>query len=169
MPEGAVRKRTYPLKAYRGIVHLLMLIFPLLLLLFCRCHEAASTHDPPAPSGSTTPFAVIKDETLFVEISSTPKDRTLGLMFRDTLPEMTGMLFIFEFEARHSFWMKNTTIPLSIAFINSNHTIVDIQDMAPLSLKEHTPRFPCLFALEVNQHWFKKHGIGIGDSVQVHF
>lgn len=144
------------------------LILAAALIARCTPKGPREENSNPVP-GTSEPFVVIGNETLLVEISVTPKERARGLMFRDSLPENSGMFFIFEFEARHTFWMKNTTIPLSIAFINSSHTIVDIKDMVPLSLEGCAPRFPCLYALEVNQQWFKKHGIRIGDSVQVHF
>lgn len=169
MPEEPDRETVYYLKPYRWTRVVFLAILLLFLLFSCRRGGPVPSEDNPSRSGSTSPFVVVDHETLSVEISSTTKDRTMGLMFRDSLPERSGMFFIFEFEARHTFWMKNTTIPLSIAFINSNYIIVDIQDMEPLSLKECSPRFPCLFALEVNRHWFKKHGINVGDSVQVHF
>jgi uncharacterized membrane protein (UPF0127 family) len=149
------------------IITLAILLIP--LLLSCKTEKAPTPQRKPLLSRQSPPFVVINDETLFVKISSTPKERALGLMFRDSLPEKNGMLFIFEFEAKHTFWMKNTKIPLSIAFINSKYTVIDIQDMVPLSQEEHAPRFPCLFALETNQHWFKKHGIRVGDSVELHF
>lgn len=144
------------------------LILAVALTIQCTSKAPRGENNKPVP-GTSEPFVVINNETLFVEISATPKERTRGLMFRDSLPENNGMFFIFEFEARHAFWMKNTAIPLSIAFINSKYTIVDIKDMVPLSLEGCAPRFPCLYALEVNQQWFRKHGIRIGDSVHVHF
>ena len=139
------------------------------LLLSCKTEKSPAQQNCPPPHKQSTPYVVINNETLSVEIRSTPKERARGLMFRDSLPDRNGMFFIFEFEAKHVFWMKNTTIPLSIAFINSKFTIIDIQDMTPLSMEGHIPRFPCLYALEVNQHWFSKREVRIGDTVQVRF
>jgi len=90
-------------------------------------------------------------------------------MFREKLDENRGMLFIFENEKLLLFWMRNTKVPLSIAFINSKEIIVDIQDMEPMTETEHRSRFPAIYALEVNQGWFKKHNVRIGDTVSLHF
>jgi hypothetical protein len=68
-----------------------------------------------------------------------------------------------------SFWMKNTRIPLSIAFIDQQGRIVDIQDMEPFSLRTRVSARPAQYALEVNQGWFKKNGIDVGDSVHLPF
>lgn len=90
-------------------------------------------------------------------------------MFREKLDENRGMLFIFENERLLLFWMRNTKVPLSIAFINSKEIIVDIQDMEPMTETGHRSRFPAIYALEVNQGWFKKHNVKIGDTVSLHF
>ena len=95
-------------------------------------------------------------------------------MFRDYLPPDNGMLFVFSFESRENFWMYNTLIPLSIAFIDRDGTIVDIQDMARLNDPadqseagrfEHTPAAPYWYALEVNSGWFLDHGVGVGQQI----
>ncbi len=108
----------------------------------------------------------IGDDTLTVEIAVTPYEREMGLMFRSFLPEGHGMLFIFDSEEYLSFWMKNTSIPLSIAFINSDGIIVDIQDMEPFSTRPHVSRERAIFALEVNKGWFRRHGVKVGDRVK---
>ncbi len=120
-------------------------------------------------SSPKTAKVVIKSDTLFVEVAVTPEEREIGLMYREFLPENNGMLFIFEQESRLSFWMKNTFIPLSIAFINSDGIIVDIQQMEPMTTKSHISRFPAKYALEVNKGWFKKHRIAVGDTVRFLF
>jgi uncharacterized membrane protein (UPF0127 family) len=135
----------------------------------CRTEKQPDSQNRHPHQKHFSPYVVIKNETLFVEIAITPEARSRGLMFRDSLPETHGMLFIFESEATHPFWMKNTTIPLSIAFINSKNIIVDVQDMQPLSTNGHSSRFPCLYALEANQNWFSTHHIRIGDNVLMYF
>ncbi|MBS3815409.1 MAG: DUF192 domain-containing protein [Hadesarchaea archaeon] len=102
---------------------------------------------------------------LMVEIADDSEELQQGLMHRETLGVYEGMLFVFQTSDYHSFWMENTPIPLSIAFINSNKTIVDIQDMEAYSREVHLPQSPCLYALEVNQGFFENHGIMIGDNV----
>jgi len=77
------------------------------------------------------------------------------------------MLFVFVQEGSHSFWMKDTTIPLSIAFIGKTGAIVDIQDMEPLDATLHTPSGPSLYAVEANQGWFERNGIAIGSTVNI--
>ena len=107
----------------------------------------------------------INNKTINVEITNTLESRAVGLMYRESLDPDSGMLFVFEEAAYHCFWMKNTLIPLSIAFISPSGTITDILDMAPLDLTSHCPSQPALYALEMNQDWFAKQGIKVGDHV----
>jgi len=100
-----------------------------------------------------------------VEVASTPAECARGLMFRDRLGENWGMLFVYGKEQRLSFWMKNTTIPLSIAFIDREGVVRDIQDMTPLSEEPHTAGVPVPYALEVNRGWFARHGVVPGTTV----
>jgi len=108
----------------------------------------------------------IKGETLYVEIVDTPEAMSRGLMYRKELARNRGMLFVYEEEQRLSFWMANTSIPLSIAFIRADGTIVDIQDMAPFDRTSHVSAAPALYALEVNQGWFCDKGVNVGDRVE---
>lgn len=101
-----------------------------------------------------------------VEVAAKPEERTQGLMNRKHLPDSEGMLFIFEKEDYHSFWMKNTLIPLSIAFIDKEGRIVSITDMKPLTLDTHSPPKRVLYALEMNQGWFSANGVKAGDHVR---
>ncbi len=101
-----------------------------------------------------------------VEVAKTPEERSHGLMGRKYLGKEEGMLFIFETEDRHGFWMKDTFIPLSIAFIDKNGRIVWITDMKPLTLDSHVPPQPILYALEMNKGWFSSRGIKLGDVVR---
>ncbi len=103
---------------------------------------------------------------IWVEVAKTPEERNRGLMGRKYLGKDEGMLFIFEAEDYHSFWMKNTLIPLSIAFIDGDGRIVWMTDMKPLTLDSHVPPKPILFALEMNKGWFSKNGIKAGDMVR---
>ena len=100
-----------------------------------------------------------------VEIADTPQLRQTGLMGRTRLESDAGMLFVFEQKATHCFWMKNTLIPLSIAFLADDGTIVDIQDMQPQTLTFHCPRGPIRYALEVQQGGFRSKGIQLGMRV----
>lgn len=107
----------------------------------------------------------IKQYKLTVEVADTNIKRTLGLMYRKELAEDEGILFVFKKPANVSFWMKNTFIPLSIAFIDEKGVIVEITDLKPNDLTNKTSRKKVLFALEVNQGWFKKRGIKTGDKI----
>jgi uncharacterized membrane protein (UPF0127 family) len=90
-------------------------------------------------------------------------------MGRTELGENRGMLFVFEEEQRLSFWMKDTHIPLSIAYIDSEGRIVDIQDMKPLDdeLPDYTSSEPARYALEVNRGFFEERGVEVGDKVEL--
>ena len=107
----------------------------------------------------------IHDKKPRVEVAFRQKERTIGLMFREKLDNDHGMLFIYPQEQNLSFWMKNTRIPLSIAFINSSETITQIEPMAPYSLASHTSKVKVRFALEMEEGWFRKNGITVGSKV----
>ena len=110
----------------------------------------------------------IKDFCIQTELAATEKSRERGLMFRKSMPEDRGMLFVFEKEARLSFWMKNTRFPLDIIWIDQNKKIVDIYEYAlPCKdvCKTITPQANAQFVLEVNAGFAEKHGIKVGDSL----
>ena len=103
---------------------------------------------------------------LQVELAKTAKEQTYGLMNRESLSENAGMLFIFENETYRNFWMKNTSIPLSIAYIDSAGVIKEIYDMKPLDTTVTYPsKHPVRYALEVNKGWFKRNRIHTGCRV----
>jgi uncharacterized membrane protein (UPF0127 family) len=108
----------------------------------------------------------IKGREIRVEVAKTPEERAQGLMWRKHLGRGEGMLFIFEKEDYHGFWMKDTLIPLSIAFIDKEGRIVKIAEMKPLTLESHTPPKPILYALEMNKGWFSTQGIQVGDIIR---
>lgn len=96
------------------------------------------------------------------EVAQTPQQRQIGLMNRPTMAANTGMLFVFEEPAGQCFWMKNTLLPLSIAFIADDGTIVNLADMKPFDEGSHCSAKPVRFVLEMNQGWFAKRGIQAG-------
>jgi uncharacterized membrane protein (UPF0127 family) len=102
-----------------------------------------------------------------VEIADTAAEWQTGLMERTALAQDAGMLFVYDQEQLLSFWMKDTLIPLSIAFIDSQGRIVDIQDMQPLDETSHQSAAPAQYALEVNQGFFGERGIMVGDTVEL--
>ena len=101
------------------------------------------------------------------EIAKSEEERRQGLMYRKELPDGQGMFFIFERDQILSFWMKNTYIPLSIAFINYNGVIIDIKDMYPNNETPVTSRRSARYALEVPQGWFSRVGVKTGDNVNI--
>ncbi len=110
---------------------------------------------------------VVDGIPISVEVSDTPRKRALGLMYRDRLPWNEGMLFVFDEEETLSFWMHNTYIYLSIAFIDEKGVIVDIQDLEPLDETHRTSRGRALYALEMNRDWFRLNEVKVGDTVDV--
>jgi uncharacterized membrane protein (UPF0127 family) len=132
----------------------------LLAPLMTACHQ-----DKPAPGLQTTLLS-IEQATLNVEIADTPESMERGLMFRDALPADNGMLFVFGQPRRANFWMHNTRIPLSIAYLDANGRILELHDMFPY---DETPISSyganVSYALEVNQGWFAKHGITPGMQI----
>ncbi|MBI1965104.1 MAG: DUF192 domain-containing protein [Betaproteobacteria bacterium] len=103
---------------------------------------------------------------LTAEVAHTDATRTRGLMHRRMLPENRGMLFVFAETALHAMWMENTYVPLSVAFLDENGVIVNIADMRPHTRDTHPALRPAKYALEVNQGWFRKRGIGPGARVE---
>jgi uncharacterized membrane protein (UPF0127 family) len=97
-----------------------------------------------------------------VQLAQTPEQREFGLMFRKQMPQAEGMLFVFEMPATQCFWMKNTILPLTAAFIADDGTIVNLADMAPQTTNSHCSARPVRFVLEMNQGWFARRAIQAG-------
>lgn len=108
----------------------------------------------------------IHDREIWVEVAQTPEEQSYGLKGRKHLGKDEGMLFIFDIEDYHAFWMKDTLLPLSIAFIGKDGRIVWITDMKPLTSDSHVPPQPIRYALEMNKGWFSSHGVKVGDVVR---
>lgn len=96
------------------------------------------------------------------EVAQSPDQRQIGLMYRRSMPTNDGMLFVFEDAQVHCFWMKNTLLPLSIAFLADDGKIVNVEDMAPNTEDSHCPKAKVRYALEMNQGWFAKRGFKPG-------
>lgn len=134
--------------------------------------EETTTATPATEPETTTPATDVtianslgESVVVPVEIADTDAERQMGLMGREALAADAGMLFVFDTEQPLSFWMKDTLIPLSIAFIDAQGTIVDIQDMQPLDETPHDSAAPAQYALEVNQGFFAERGIQVGNQV----
>lgn len=108
----------------------------------------------------------ISNHTFSVEIAHTQQLRTRGLMYRQSLDKNAGMLFVFPEIAYYGMWMKNTMMPLSVAFINEQGVILNIEDMEPYSLTAHHSSGPAKYALEMNRGWFAYRSIHPGDQVE---
>ena len=118
-------------------------------------------------SGAGTALVVFGSDTIYAELANTSALRSLGLMDRDEVPEGTGMLFAWDSEAVRSFWMRNTSVALDVAFIDRNFEIVDIQQMEPETTNTHDGASPAMYALEVRQGWFAENDITVGDHCEV--
>lgn len=138
--------------------------------LSCRSSEGNIQRNGDASNASSRPgktLLKVDTATIWVEVADRPEIRQVGLMFRRSLPQDEGMLFVFEEPQMLDFWMKNTYIPLDIAFISSDGEIVNIEAMKPL---DEGPRYrskrPARYALEVNQGWFAGKGIKPGHRIR---
>lgn len=99
---------------------------------------------------------------LDVQLAQSPMERQIGLMWRKDMPQHEGMLFVFEQPSQQCFWMRNTLIPLSAAFIADDGSIVNIVDMKPQSDDSHCSAKPVRFVLEMNQGWFARRNVQAG-------
>ena len=126
---------------------------------------AAQAQDTPQSNLERIKLAVGMHR-LDVQVAATPEQRQIGLMFRKDMPQHEGMIFIFEQPSKQCFWMKNTLLPLSAAFIADDGSIVNIEEMKPLTLEPHCSAQPVRYVLEMNKGWFAKKGIKAGAKLQ---
>jgi uncharacterized protein len=122
------------------------------------------------PNEPQPPLPTVKIKAgMFVvtaELAKEPANRSMGLMFRQTMEPDHGMLFVFDRSDVHCFWMRNTLLPLTIAWLAEDGTIVSLADMKPKSDDNNCPSAPAKYALEMNQGWFKKKGLKIGSKLK---
>jgi len=127
-----------------------------LFIMFALCNTAQAqpreTGQPQLDLPRTTITAGL--HRIDAQVASSPGQRQTGLMFRRTMPQHEGMLFVFEAPEVQCFWMKNTLIPLTAAFVAGDGTIVNLADMQPLDETSHCSAKPVRFVLEMNQGWF---------------
>ncbi len=102
-----------------------------------------------------------------IEVASNPNDRRKGLMFRKSLPEDHGMFFVWEYRKRQCMWMRNTYIPLNVAYIDTKGKILEIYEMLPLSEDSICSKKRVKYALEVNLDWFKRNNVQVGDQIDI--
>jgi len=118
-----------------------------------------------AQASLPTSHVKVAGHDLKVEVASNDPQREQGLMFRKQLGKNDGMLFVFDEPAYHAMWMKNTLIPLSVAFIDRNGEILNILDMEPQTLDTHMAAGPAVYAIETNKGWFAANKVKAGDKV----
>jgi uncharacterized membrane protein (UPF0127 family) len=148
------------------IPHLFSVVFIFLLILLNAGFASCS------PQKQKTKVLSIERESaaavdITVEIARTDEERAKGLMYRKQLPDGEGMLFVFDRDQQLSFWMKNTIIPLSIAFISSDGHIIEIKDMQPNDLNSVQSSRSVRYALEAPQGWFGRVNVKPGDIVKI--
>ena len=116
-------------------------------------------------AGLPTRSLTIRGHTLVVEVAATGSTRETGLMNRFSLQPDHGMLFVFDAPQPLAFWMKNTYVPLSVAFVDTEGRILNIEDMQPKTLDSHVAQGPARYAIETNVGWFAERRIKAGDKV----
>lgn len=110
---------------------------------------------------------VFDTDTVVAEIASTPRQHEMGLMFRDSVPAGTGMLFVFDEEEVRGFWMDNTYVDLDVAFIDGSLRIVGFEQLDAMDKEVKDSPEPFMYALEVPRGWFEAHGVSVGDSLVI--
>jgi uncharacterized membrane protein (UPF0127 family) len=108
---------------------------------------------------------VLGGATVTAEVVDTPVTRAQGLMGRASMPKDTGMLFVYPDEGIRSFWMKDTPLPLSIAFIDQQGRVVSVAELTPFDTTPKLSELPAMYALEMTQGWFKTHDVQVGQPV----
>lgn len=125
----------------------------------------STTVGPPAGHA----WVIFGADTVVAEVAATLEERAQGLMYRDEVPDGTGMLFVFTDSQPRSFWMSNTYVALDIAYMDPSYRIVDIVAMEPLITDSYPSAAPAMFGLEVRQGWFAERGIAIGAQAEIVF
>lgn len=167
--------------ARRGLAPLLILLVIGLTSTACRASEGSEPGEPPqallaesplpARAGPPAGYAwvVFGADTVLAEVATTAEERADGLMYRDAVPEGTGMLFVFPDSQVRSFWMANTYVPLDLAYMDPSFRIVDIVQMEPLVTDSYMSSAPAMYGLEVRQGWFADEGIQVGAQAEIVF
>jgi hypothetical protein len=147
------------------LIKRLHMLPPLLATLALLAAAPAAAQTGPQPKLPTTPLT-LGLHVVQAELAVTPQQQATGMMFRTTMGPHEGMLFVNDEPGVRCFWMRNTLLPLSIAFIDDDGTVVNIADMQPRSEQSHCSARPVRFALEMNQGWFTKRGIKPGARIK---
>lgn len=171
--------RSFKGQAWRNFLFVLLLASVAAFSTGCKKNTSESaSSEAPVPATAQKPAQptvkgnlhklYVDTSFVWVEIADNEETRQQGLMWRESMPQNQGMLFVFQIADRQSFWMHNTYLPLDIAFIDANWKITDIHKMQPLiDTVYYESSVPVPYALEVNQGWFAKHGVRVGDRVRM--
>lgn len=119
-----------------------------------------------APKLPKVTLSIASKHNVVAEVASIPSDRAQGLMFRKKLNDGEGMLFVYPQPHITGMWMKNTLIPLSVAFIDDKGTIINVEEMKPETLDAHMAKAPAKYSLEMSSGWFKKRKLGPGTKIK---
>jgi len=160
-------KRDEKRRKPRAIQILAAIVMAAAMAVSCSA-QSAKSDDPnkPNPVLKTVTLAV-GEVKVVAEVAATELERNRGLMFRNKLEDGKGMLFVFETDQRVAFWMKNTSLPLSLAYIGSDGRILQILDLQPFSEQSRPSERSVRFALEVPQGWFSRAGLKVGDTFEI--
>ncbi len=127
----------------------------------------------PSPAWSKDPAASVPtialkagNQTIRAEVAATDETRQKGLMFREKIAINSGMLFVFPDVAYHAMWMRNTPLPLAVAFMDESGKIISIHEMLPYTETTHQAAGPARFALEMNSEWFSRNQVKAGDTIK---
>jgi uncharacterized protein len=134
------------------------------LLLSAAINISASAQEEPQMDLQRTKLAIGMHQ-IDAQLALTPQQRQIGLMWRKSMPQHEGMLFVFEQPSQQCFWMKNTLLPLTAAFVEDDGTIVNLVDMKPQTTNPHCSAKPVRYVLEMNQGWFAKKNIKAGAKI----
>ncbi len=129
--------------------------------------EQPVSAQPGPPAGYA--WVIFGADTVVAEVAATAEERSEGLMYRDEVPDGTGMLFVFPDNRVRSFWMANTYVALDIGYMDPSFRVVDIIAMEPLVTESYVSRAPAMYGLEVRQGWFADQGIEVGAQAEVVF
>lgn len=143
-----------------GTIHHMNNFAALILVAGMAC-GAASAQDAPQMNLPRAKLSAGMHQ-IDAQVAATPEQRSTGLMFRKEMPQHEGMLFVFEQPSVQCFWMKNTLLPLTAAFVADDGTIVNLADMKPQTTDSHCSARPVRYVLEMNQGWFAKKNIKAG-------
>ena len=129
--------------------------------------ESSSASFTLPPAGYA--WVIFGADTVLAEVAATAEEREQGLMYREEVPDGTGMLFVFTDSRVRSFWMANTYVALDIAYMDPSFRVVDIIAMEPLVTDSYPSSAPSMYGLEVRQGWFAEQGIAIGAQAEIVF